>query len=505
MYSEAYILYPHQLFESLLVDVRAKCAQQRKDAAISCIFLVEDPLFFSQFTFHKAKILFHRASMKVFEQRLKALGYKVFYFDVERLEKTQDIARHIDELGVRRIHYFDLVDDWLESRLKEGLDTFGIEYIEHTSPAFYLSALDVNREFVGKTTFFMGRFYIQQRKRLGILLDNGGPTGGHWSYDAENRKKIPKSVLLPTLNSGNNDPLSRGALDEARKYVEANFSANYGTQDDFIYPIHHAEAKKWLDLFLRERFYHFGEYQDAMLSSESYLFHSVISPLLNVGLLLPTEVIDQTLQYAHSQGVPLNSLEGFIRQIIGWREFVRGVYRAIGRKERTRNFFGHKRKLPTSFWTGKTGIVPIDEVIQKVLKTGYAHHIERLMILCNFMLLCEIDPEDVYKWFMELFIDAYDWVMVPNVYGMGLFADGGMITTKPYLSGSNYILKMSNFEKGPWAEVWNSLYWNFLHKNRVVMEKNHRMRPILLQLSKMSSEVITKHKQNAALFLKSFV
>jgi deoxyribodipyrimidine photolyase-related protein len=210
--------------------------------------------------------------------------------------------------------------------------------------------------------------------------------------------------------------------------------------------------------------------------------------MLNVGLLTPLQIIDSVLEYAKQNDIPLNSLEGFIRQIIGWREFIRGIYVAKGTEERNRNFFQHKRKIPSSFYDGTTGIIPIDTTIRKLLKTGYAHHIERLMILGNFMLLCEFDPDEIYRWFMELFIDAYDWVMVPNVYGMSQFADGGLMSTKPYISSSNYLRKMSNYKKAQWQEIWDALYWRFIDKHREVFNKNIRMKFMVSMYDKMLTE-----------------
>ena len=187
------------------------------------------------------------------------------------------------------------------------------------------------------------------------------------------------------------------------------------------------------------------------------------------------EIVEKTLAFGLSNNIPLNSLEGFIRQVVGWREFIRGVYMAKGREERTRNFWGFHKKIPASFYDGTTGIFPVDETIKKVLKTGYCHHIERLMVLGNFMLLCEFDPNEVYQWFMELFIDSYDWVMVPNVYGMSQFADGGMMSTKPYISGSNYLMKMGDYPKGNWQEIWDALFWRFLDVHRDFFLKNPRL------------------------------
>jgi deoxyribodipyrimidine photolyase-related protein len=242
----------------------------------------------------------------------------------------------------------------------------------------------------------------------------------------------------------------------------------------------------------------FGAYQDAISIVDSTLFHSVLTPMLNTGLLTPGEVLDEVLG---AQGVPLNSLEGFVRQLIGWREFMRAAYVVKGRTQRTSNFWKHERPLPESFWSATTGIDPVDTVVRRVLQHAYAHHIERLMILGNFMQLCGFRPDDVYRWFMELFIDAYDWVMVPNVYGMGLYADGGMISTKPYVAGSNYVRKMSNFKPGAWCETWDGLFWSFIASHRDFFASNTRIGAIVGQLDRMSPERYRAHRLHAETFL----
>ncbi|MDH7592735.1 MAG: FAD-binding domain-containing protein [Methanomicrobiales archaeon] len=216
-----------------------------------------------------------------------------------------------------------------------------------------------------------------------------------------------------------------------------------------------------------------------------FLFHSALSPLLNIGLLTPKEVLDRTLAHAQETEIALPSLEGFVRQILGWREFIRGVYLVRGEEQRSSNALGAVRRLPPCFWTASTGIAPVDTVIRRVLAYGYCHHIERLMVLGNIMALMEIHPDEVYRWFSELFIDTCDWAMVPNVYGMSQFADGGLMSSKPYVSSSRYILRMSDFPKGGWCPLWDAFYWRFLHKHRSDFEKNPRMAPILSRLSRM--------------------
>ncbi|MDZ7613377.1 MAG: FAD-binding domain-containing protein [Flavobacteriaceae bacterium] len=239
-----------------------------------------------------------------------------------------------------------------------------------------------------------------------------------------------------------------------------------------------------------------------LLTNENILHHGLLTPMLNVGLLTPMQIVDEAIHYSLKNEVPLNSLEGFIRQITGWREFIRGVYLYKGTDERTCNFWKFNKKIPASFYDGTTGIDPIDNTIKKVLETGYCHHIERLMLLGNFMLLCEFDPDEVYQWFMELFIDAYDWVMVPNVYGMSQFADGGIMATKPYISGSSYVLKMSNFKKGDWCPIWDALFWHFMDKQRNFFSSNPRLGMLLNMFDKMDEAKKDQHKSIAKKWLQ---
>ncbi|MEM9650280.1 MAG: cryptochrome/photolyase family protein, partial [Bacteroidota bacterium] len=268
-----------------------------------------------------------------------------------------------------------------------------------------------------------------------------------------------------------------------------------------LYPTNFITTQKWFRQFLDYRFADFGTYEDAIVLEHSFLNHSVLTPMLNVGLITPQEVIDNALEYAQENGIPINSTEGFVRQVIGWREFIRGIYESRGTNQRTYNFWGFSKKIPSAFYDGSTGIYPIDQTIKKVLQTGYCHHIERLMVLGNFMILCEFDPDEVYGWFMELFIDAYDWVMVPNVYGMSQFADGGLMATKPYISGSNYLMKMSNYPKGAWQAIWDGLFWRFMDKHRSFFLKNPRLGMLVRTFDKMNAEKKAMHLKNAEAFL----
>jgi deoxyribodipyrimidine photolyase-related protein len=361
--------------------------------------------------------------------------------------------------------------------------------------------VDLKTYFGVKQKYLHNDFYIQQRKKLNILMDeNGKPWGGKWSHDADNRLKYPKNKIAPKTQF----PAINHFYKEAIEYVSKNYQNNYGNiSNEFIYPSTHEQSETWLENFLATRLNEFGDYEDAIVDNENILHHSVLTPMLNIGLLLPLQIVHAAIAFANKNPVSINSLEGFIRQIIGWREFIRGVYIYKGTKERTTNFWKFNKDIPASFYEGNTGIEPIDTSIKKLIHTAYNHHIERLMILGNFMLLCEINPDKVYQWFMEMYIDAYDWVMVPNVYGMSQFADGGLMATKPYISGSSYVLKMSNFKKGTWCETWDSLFWHFMNKHRNFFLSNPRLGMLIKTYDKMSDEKKNILNQNFEQFIKN--
>ena len=473
MKKTAALIYPHQIF--------------RKNPALGgadLVYLIEEPLFFTQFRFHKQKLVLHRASMKFYAEYLSQHGKTVRYVECSELSHTGDIARILEQDRVTHANFVLPVDDWLEAKLSKALKATGISESCFDSPMFINTSEEINGYFAGRTSFSMARFYKHERESRNILMEpDGSPAGGRFSFDTENRKKLPKNFQLPYVSR----PSRNQFVNEAIKYVDNNFADNYGSAADFAYPITFSEAEEWLDQFLQERLSLFGDYEDAISKSGDFLFHSVLTPMLNTGLLTPDGILRKTLVFAQKNNTPLNSLEGFVRQIIGWREFMRGVYVSNSGKQRTSNFWAHNRKLPESFWAADTGIEPLDDVIGKVLKNAYSHHIERLMIIGNFMVLTEIDPDDAYRWFMEMYIDAYDWVMVPNVYGMSLQSDGGSITTKPYISGSNYIRKMSDYGVGPWCGIWDGLYWRFIAKHEKFFLANHRLLMMPRLLAKMDA------------------
>ncbi|MFI2743649.1 cryptochrome/photolyase family protein [Zhouia sp. PK063] len=485
--NEIVIIFPNQLFESVTFSKNAK------------VFLIEEFLFFKQYKFHQQKIAFHRASMKFYADYLKGKGFEVSY--IEAHDTKADIRillKKVDHQNLS-IHLYDPVDDWLEKRIKASIKKATIQWYEN--PLFMTTAADLKTYFdKEKKWYHQTDFYKQQRKKFHILLENGKPKGGKWTYDKENRKRYPKGQIPPHIEFPDADEYT----EEAHTYVTEHFKNNYGRlATSPLYPTTFKKAKTWLKHFLEDRFAGFGTYEDSIVAKTTILHHSVLSPLLNSGLLEVGFVLDEAIDAAKKHQIPLNSLEGFVRQILGWREFIRGLYQYIGAQQRSSNFWEHNRALPASFYKGTTGIPPIDETIKKILKTGYAHHIERLMVLSNFMNLCGFKPDDVYQWFMEMFIDAYDWVMVPNVYGMSLFADGGKMSTKPYISSSNYIMKMSDYSKGEWQEIWDGLFWNFIHTHQNFFNSNPRLAMLMKTWERMDDEKKKLHLKTAENFLNT--
>lgn len=495
------IIFPHQLFKEHPALQKAHT-----------VYIVEEWLFFKQYKFHKQKIILHRASMQFYKEWLEEKGYTVEY--IESINEHCDIRKLIPYLKkqkVSQINYADVSDDWLRRRLQAACKKQDIKLCEYETPQFLNTPQSVAKFFEEKRKYFQTDFYIHQRKQRNILVEgNDQPVGGKWSFDAENRLKFPRNEKLPLYTF----PKENKYVKEARSYVANHFSTHYGSAEppfetaNSFYPTTFKEAEKWLHDFLQERLAKFGKYEDAMVKNQSILYHSVLSPLLNIGLLTPQQVIDETLKQYKKLKLPINSVEGFIRQIIGWREFIHIVYEREGRMQRTKNYWSFTRKIPQSFWKAATGIEPVDNVIKRVLQNGYSHHIERLMVMGNFMLLCEFNPDDVYKWFMEMYIDAYDWVMVPNTYGMTQFADGGLMMTKPYISGSNYISKMSDYKNSnanndyTWQQIWDALFWRFMHVHRDHLKSNPRIGMLLNNFDKLPHAKRSQHIEIAENFLQ---
>lgn len=462
MNEEINIIFPNQLFQN------SEIIQNKKDT-----YIIEENLFFNQYKFHKHKIAYHRSSMQKYKDYLISKDINVIYIDSQ--DKLSDIRNFIKQnyKNLKKINLYDPVDNWLLKRL--NLYSKNIELIFFENPLFLNASINQSDDFFrhDKKKFSHAIFYKEQRKKYNILMvDRKNPLGGKFSFDTENRKKYPKNKIPPKIDY----PCTDDYWKEAVSYVDKYFNDNPGfLPNDQIYPNDFNQSNAWFMNFLEQRFSEFGDFEDAIVNDKVFLNHSILTPMLNTGLISPKYIINSVIKFGEKNNIPINSLEGFVRQIIGWREFIKEMYICKGTFSRTNNFWNYSRKIPDSFYDGSTGIVPFDDSIKKVLKYSYSHHIERLMIIGNFMLLCEINPDDVYKWFMELYIDAYDWVMVPNVYGMSQFADGGLFATKPYISSSNYIKKMSNYKSGEWDKIWDGLYWNFINKNSNFFKSNPRL------------------------------
>ena len=438
----------------------------------------------------------------------KYYDYCLKYFDeveyINSTDKNSDITVLLDKLSksnIKKINYIDPCDNWLEKRIN-NVDSLILNRIESLQ---FLNSETENQIFFNpsKKKYFQTSFYKLQRKKMNILMVGNNPEGDKWTYDDENRKKYPNSKTPPTITYPKE---SKEFCEEGINYVNTHFSKNYGVLNGVIsYPTDFRSAKNWFNDFLNERFAEFGDYEDAIVEKEAILNHSLLSPLINSGLLTPKYVIDELNKYGIKKNIPINSFEGIVRQIIGWREFIRGIYVAKGSIERTRNYWNFDKKMPKAFYNATTGIKPIDDCINKVNDNAYLHHIERLMVIGNFMFLCEIHPDDVYKWFMEFFIDSYDWVMVPNVYGMSQFADGGLMSTKPYISSSNYIMKMSDYKKGDWQKIWDGLYWRFIYKNQSFFQSNPRLSMMVRTLNKMDKQKLESHLKISEEYLSNLV
>ena len=450
-----FIIFPIHLFSDI---------SNLKDKKV---YLIEEPRFFTDFKYHKLKLAYHRATMKSYFDFLLKNKINVNYIDY-----NENIINLYKSISKKNIYAYDLGDNVLETKLKKYIQNINIVQTLNFLVNKELLLNNINEFYSEKQKYNHQNFYKWQRIRLNILIDkNKKPIGGKWSFDTENRKKIPNNVKVPNILSKLND-VNNKYINEAIIYINNNFNNNYGSLDNFIYPINHNDTIKWLEYFIKNKFENFGIYEDAVSDKDPFLFHSVLTPMMNIGLITDNEVLDIILKYKDK--ISIQSFEGFIRQVIGWRNYIYGIYLLEGDNMKSMNFFNHTNSLKKDvMWNGNTDILPIDNIIKKINDYSYAHHIERLMYLGNFMLLCLIAPNDVYEIFMEWTIDAYEWVMIPNVYGMSQYADGGNIMKRPYFASSNYILKMSDHKKGKWCNIFDALYYNFINNHEEYLSKNY--------------------------------
>ena len=364
----------------------------------------------------------------------------------------------------------------------------GIE-LEVLSDSKFISSFDDFSDWSSdKKTRIQEYYYRWLRKKYNIFMTaENKPEGDKWNFDKDNRAGISKLKSdIPSRISIKPDQIVFDTMVD----VEECFPNSTGSLENFNWATTHKDAEKLLDDFLERYFENYGTFQDAINKDNTFMFHSLLSPYLNSGLLDPQLCIDKAIaKYNDSEAkIPINSVEGFIRQILGWREFIRGVYWENMPQYKNLNYWSHKKKLNDNWYTGNTGIPPLDDAILESKEFAYSHHINRLMIIANLMNLAGINPNEMYRWFMEMYIDSYDWVMVPNVYGMGSYADGGIFSTKPYICGSSYMLRMSNYSKGDWCDVVDGLYWRFVEKNIKFFESNPRLAVMTRSLNNMNPD-----------------
>ncbi len=466
MSEDIFLILGDQLFEPKLL----------KTYGCRRVFMAEDYGLCTYEKHHKLKIYLYLCAMREYRDELQRLGIIVDYFSIEnRLDKLSYqnfFVNFIKSKKITSVNIFEIENKDFEEKIISSVQAAGVKIKTILSPMFLFSRNEFNSLYGRNKTFRLGNFYKVGRKKFDILIDKYGvPEGGKWSFDEENRKKIPPKTHIPNLKKFE---FSKHH-DSVAKTVEEYFPDHAGNVQEIWFPVKRKHALDLLDDFLERRLSNFGTYEDAMLENKNFLFHSCISAMLNIGLLTPDIVVEKTIKLFKDKKAPLNSVEGFIRQILGWREFIRGIYHLRGCEQKKSNFWGNNRGLTESWYNGTTGIIPLDDCIKSAINDGYSHHIPRLMVICNIMNMCEINPKFIYNWFMEMYIDASDWVMIPNVFGMATYSDGGLMSTKPYTCSSNYILKMSDYSKGEWCDVVDGLYWRFVQKNKQFYFSNPRL------------------------------
>ena len=426
------------------------------------IYLIEEPYYFSSKPFHRQKLILHRASMKYYYDYLKDKKYKIKYIDFDKSLKLNNK----DEYYMYDPIDHEMVDKYSKLKNIEIYDT----------PAFLETRKELDEyrnKYTNKKNYYHDRsFYRWQRKRLNILMsDDKTPIGNSWSYDKENRNKYDKDYKEDEIKTYRNK-----YLDEAKEYIIKNFNNNFGSIDNFFYPITFEEVFQHLKEFIEKRLETFGKYQDGISQKVIFGSHSVLSPLLNIGLITPDIIIREVLK-KYNSSKSSNSLincEAFIRQLIGWRSYIRFIYIYHGKEMKEMNKFNHINKLSKDWYDNDSNIELkiVNDMIKKVYKYAYLHHIERLMIMGNIGLLLQIDPKELYDWFMICFIDSYEWVMIPNVFGMSQYSITNIsMMTRPYFSSSNYIKKMSDYKNEKWFKIWDDLYWNLLKTHREIFKK----------------------------------
>ena len=454
------------------------------------ILLFYEPIeTFYEIKHHKQKITLLVSALR---HHIERINHKnVIHQKIEKNKKhdlVKLLKRIISDENVNKIIIAKPSDFKIYKDLMFFSQSSNIELEVLDDRKFISSASDFSEWASDKKTRIQEYYYRWLRKKYNIFMnEEGKPVGDKWNFDKDNRKGIKQLKSdIPERKKLVPDQITFDAMVD----VEECFPKSIGTLENFSWATTHEEAENLLEDFIERYLLNYGSFQDAINKENTFMFHSLLSPYLNCGLLDPKICIEKAeKKYYESNGeIPINSVEGFIRQVLGWREFIKGVYWENMPKYKNLNYWSHKNKLNSNWYEGTTGIPPLDDAINESSEFAYSHHINRLMIIANLMNLTGINPNDMYRWFMEMYIDSYDWVMVPNVYGMGSYADGGIFSTKPYICGSSYMLKMSNYKKDEWCDTVDGLYWRFVDKNIDFFKSNPRLAVMTRSLEKMDKE-----------------
>ena len=483
------------------------------DSSQDVVFMCEVLDRVTRVKHHKKKIAFLFSAMRHFAKELREKNYKVDFTKLDDPDNSgslkKEVARLLKKNNFERIIVTSPSEYYLLSEIQQWQSEFGILIEIRADNRFFCSVEEFSEWAKDRKQLRMENFYREIRRKHKILMQGNDPVGGRWNFDSENRKPPKKDLDIPPPYIEDIDDIKQ----EVIELVAKRFGDHFGDLDPFFFAVTREDALKVLDQFIKQRLPLFGDYQDAMIQGEPWMYHSHISFYLNCGLLLPSECVRAAEQAYALGNAPLNAVEGFIRQIIGWREYVRGVYWLNMPEYISENFFEAERKLPDFYWTANTKMNCLSQCISETKQNAYAHHIQRLMVLGNFALLTGINPRYVNEWFLIVYADAFEWVELPNVSGMVLFADGGHLASKPYAAGGSYINKMSDYCKncsykvnkkgGPNACPFNYLYWDFLDRNRDKLKSNHRLGMMYKTFDRMSDEKKKEICNDSAEFLRN--
>jgi deoxyribodipyrimidine photolyase-related protein len=462
---------------------------------------------------HKKKIAFIFSAMRHFAEELRALGWTVDYVKLDDPDNqgsfTAQVAHALAQHHPERIIVTEAGEWRVAEMFKRWQDELDLPVTILPDTRFIASIPEFLGWAEGRKQLRMEYFYRDMRRKTGLLMDGDQPEGGKWNYDAENRKAAGADLFMPTPKATAPDAITQDVL----TLVEARFGNHFGDLAPFWYAVTRKDAEAALTAFVKNALPHFGDYQDAMLTGEPFLYHSLIAQYLNCGLLDPLRIC-QEVEAAYRAGhAPLNAAEGYIRQVIGWREYVRGIYWLKMPGYEQSNFFDHTRPLPDFYWTADTKMTCIKAAVTQTKEQAYAHHIQRLMVTGNFAMLAGIDPRVLHEWYLSVYADAYEWVELPNTVGMSQFADGGLLASKPYAASGAYINRMSNYcgtcaydvkqRTGPEACPFNALYWNFISRHRDKIGNNPRMAQMVRTYDKFADEERIRISESAATFLDS--